>query len=333
MTPRRKRVVATVVTALVVLVAFVGVLPRVADLGAVWRLVVDLPAPVVLGLLALAVFNLATYPLLSMASLPGLTFGQAFVVTQASTAVANTVPAGGGIGIGVTYAMYGGYGFDSGAIALSVTSTGLANAVVKFLMPAVAAVALVVSGDAPPWAWNAARIGVLLLVVTSVLLWAALRGRRFAVGLVRRVAGLVARVRRRDRAAAAKAAERWLATLVKDAAASFKARGPWVAIAALVSHLALYALFAACLAATGAGIGLALSFAVFGVVRLGLTVPVTPGGVGVAEAGYAAALVGAGAAADPAVAAVLLFRALSYLLPVPIGLACWLLWRRSAARG
>jgi len=216
-TPQRKRVVATVVTALVILVAFVGVLPRVADLGKVWRRVVDLPVAALLGRAALAAFNLATYPLLSMASLPGLSFGQAFVVTQASTAVANTVPAGGGVGVGVTYAMYGAYGFDSGAIALSVTSTGLANAVVKFAMPAVAAVALVVSGDAPGWAWNAARVGCLLLVVTLVLLWAALRGRRFAVGIVRRVAGLVARVRRRDRAKAADAGEKWLATLVKDA--------------------------------------------------------------------------------------------------------------------
>jgi len=110
---------------------------------------------------------------------------------------------------------------------------------------------------------------------------------------------------------------------------AFRARGPWVAVAAVVSHVALYALFAACLAATGAGIGLALSFAVFGVIRLGLTVPVTPGGVGVAEAGYAAALVGAGAEADPAVAAVLLFRAATYLLPIPIGLACWLPFRRA----
>jgi len=329
MTARRKRIVASVVTALVVLVAFAGVLPRVADLGKVWRLVGDLPAPVVLGIVALALANLATYPLLSMASLPGLTFGQAFVVTQASTAVANTVPAGSGVGVGVTYAMYGGYHFDSGAIALSVTSTGLANAVVKFLMPAVAALVLVVSGDAPPWAWNAARVGTLLLAVTGVLLWAAVRGRRFALAIVHGVARLVARVRHRDRAAAARAAEKWLATLVEDASSSLRARGPWVAVAAVVSHVALYALFAACLAATGAGIGLALSFAVFGVVRLGLTVPVTPGGVGVAEAGYAAALVGAGAAADPAVAAVLLFRAATYLLPIPIGLACWLLWRRA----
>lgn len=332
MTPRRKRVVATVVTALVVLVAFVGVLPRVADLGKVWRLVADLPAAVVLGIVALAVFNLVTYPLLSIASLPGLRFGQAFVVTQASTAVANTVPAGGGIGIGVTYAMYGGYGFDSGAIALSVTSTGLANAVVKFAMPAFAAIVLVVSGDAPAWAWNAARVGVLLLVVTLGLLWAALRGQAFAVGIVRWVARVAARVRRRDPADAAKGAEKWLATLVEDARSSFRARGPWVAVAAVVSHVALYALFAACLAATGAGIGLALSFAVFGVVRLGVAVPVTPGGVGVAEAGYATALVAAGAAADPAVAAVLLFRAASYLLPIPIGLVCWLRWRASRKR-
>jgi hypothetical protein len=90
--------------------------------------------------------------------------------------------------------------------------------------------------------------------------------------------------------------------------------------------------FAGCLAALGGRVPIAVSFAVFAVVRLGLAVPVTPGGVGVAEAGYAAALVAAGAAAEPAVAATLLFRAASYLLPIPLGLGCWVAWRRRTGR-
>jgi hypothetical protein len=38
---------------------------------------------------------------------PGLGFWRAMVMTQATTAVANTVPAGSAIGIGMTYGMLG----------------------------------------------------------------------------------------------------------------------------------------------------------------------------------------------------------------------------------
>lgn len=326
MTRERRRLLAAVLTAAVVVVAFFGVLPRVADVGAAWRLLGSLPFGWAVVVAALTLVNLATYPWLSMASLPGLRFRPALVVTQASTAVANTVPAGGGVGIGVTYAMYGGYGFGNTAVALSITTTGVANVAVKLAMPFAAALVLAVSGDAPGWAWTAARIGLVLLVVTIVASWVAVR--RGVGAVVRPVARLVARVRHRDRSAADAAASAWVEALRVAASDIMRPRGPAILALAVVSHLALYALFAACLAAVDAGIGLALSFAVFAVVRLGLAVPVTPGGVGVAEAGYAAALAGAGAAAEPAVAAVLLFRALSYLLPIPVGLVCWLLRRR-----
>ncbi|HEX8001944.1 MAG TPA: lysylphosphatidylglycerol synthase domain-containing protein [Mycobacteriales bacterium] len=324
----QRRLVATLLTAAVVAVAFVFVLPRVADLGDAWAIVRDLPADAVTGLAALTVLNLLAYPLLSMASLPGLRPWPAFVVTQASTAVANTVPAGSGVGIGVTYAMYDGYGLPHAPIALSITVTGVANTAVRLGLPAAAAALLALSGDAPRWAWDAARLGLVLALLAAFGIVAAVHGRRFALAPVRAGARLVARLRGRDPQAAARVVTEWLAGLRHDADALRGGRGLAIGATALLGHLAAYALFVACLEATGNDLGVALSFAVFAVVRLGLTVPVTPGGVGVAEAGYAAALVAAGAAADPAVAAVLLFRAASYLVPIPVGLACWLAFRR-----
>jgi uncharacterized protein (TIRG00374 family) len=326
----RAHAVAALLTAAVVVAAFAIVLPRLADLGDVWRLVRHLHPLALLGLAALALLDLCPYAWQSMASLPGLSFRRAFVVTQASTAVANVVPAGGGVGVGVTYAMYGGYGFASPAVAVSVATTGIANFAVKFAMPAVAALVLVVSGDAPSWAWQAAWIGLVLLTLCGVAAYALARGS--AAARVERLARRVARLRRRDPDAAARVTAAWLASLRGDAAALRGRRGEAVAAIAVASHLGLYALFAGCLAAVGAGVAVAASFAVFAVVRLGLAVPVTPGGVGVAEAGYAAALVAAGATAEGAVAAVLLFRAASYLLPVPVGAACLVAWRRRATR-
>lgn len=323
----RHRLAATVATAVVVGVAFFGVLPRVADLGAVRDIIRTLPPATLAALALLTVVNLLTFPLLSVASLPGLRFGPAVVVTQASTAVANTVPAGGGVGIGVTYAMYAGYGLDHTAIALSITTTGVANVAVKLAMPAVAVTLLAVSGDAPGWTWHAARIGLALTAVLALVAWAVVRENRAGTAAVRWGARVLARLRHHDAARAAAVAQDGLGALRREAAALVRPRGVPILVTAVLSHLALYALFAACLGAVGAGVGGAASFAVFAVVRLGLAVPVTPGGVGVAEAGYAAALVSSGAAAEPAVAAVLLFRAASYLVPIPVGAACWFAWR------
>jgi uncharacterized membrane protein YbhN (UPF0104 family) len=55
--------------------------------------------------------------------------------------------------------------------------------------------------------------------------------------------------------------------------------------------------------------------------------PITPGGVGVIELGMSAALVVAGGAEAQVVAAVLVYRALTYALQIPVGLVCWIIWR------
>ena len=59
--------------------------------------------------------------------------------------------------------------------------------------------------------------------------------------------------------------------------------------------------------------------------------PLTPGGVGVVEAGLTGPLiVGLPAAAVARVAAaVLLYRAVTYLLPIPLGALAYVWWRRT----
>jgi hypothetical protein len=70
------------------------------------------------------------------------------------------------------------------------------------------------------------------------------------------------------------------------------------------------------------------ALAAFALVRLLSAPPLTPGGLGVVELGLAAALVLAGGDEAQVVAAVLVFRLLTFLLPIPIGALTWWLWRR-----
>ncbi|HEY7875748.1 MAG TPA: YbhN family protein, partial [Actinomycetota bacterium] len=72
------------------------------------------------------------------------------------------------------------------------------------------------------------------------------------------------------------------------------------------------------------------ALAAFAFVRLVSALPITPGGLGVVELGLTAALVTAGGDEAGVVAAVLVYRALTYLLPIPIGLFLYLTWRKGS---
>ena len=56
--------------------------------------------------------NVATYGPPWMAALPGLNYRQSMVLTQTSTALSIAVPGGDAVGIGASYAMLRGWGFD-----------------------------------------------------------------------------------------------------------------------------------------------------------------------------------------------------------------------------
>ena len=64
------------------------------------------------------------------------------------------------------------------------------------------------------------------------------------------------------------------------------------------------------------------------VIALGLAlIPITPGGLGFVEAGLTTILVLAGVSADQAVLGTLLYRLISFWLPIPVGALAWTGWR------
>jgi uncharacterized membrane protein YbhN (UPF0104 family) len=107
----------------------------------------------------------------------------------------------------------------------------------------------------------------------------------------------------------------------------------WVAITvtSLVSHLSLYAVLLVALRDVGvsdAEVGWAEVLAVFAFARLATAIPLTPGGLGFVEGVLAIGLVGAGGDPDQVAAAVLVYRALTWALPILVGVGCYVWWRR-----
>lgn len=93
----------------------------------------------------------------------------------------------------------------------------------------------------------------------------------------------------------------------------------------------------ACLAlaflAVGAPLPLRGLLLAYGAGQLASTLPVTPGGLGVVEGSLAIALVAFGEGRNVTVAAVLLYRIISFWLWLPIGWAAWAILTWTARRG
>jgi uncharacterized protein (TIRG00374 family) len=71
------------------------------------------------------------------------------------------------------------------------------------------------------------------------------------------------------------------------------------------------------------------ALAVFAFARLLTAVPFTPGGLGVVEVAMITGLAAAGGDRALVAAAVLVYRALTYVLPIPLGLGTYVFWRRN----
>ena len=84
---------------------FVFAVPKFANYGDVFAAMRTLTPLEIWSLFAVMVFNLYTYWLANQAGLIGMRIWQSAVETQTSTTVANTLPAGGALAIGMTAAI------------------------------------------------------------------------------------------------------------------------------------------------------------------------------------------------------------------------------------
>ena len=166
------RQIATFVVGLVIVVGiFVYAIPKFADYGEVWRALQDLTPLELASCLAIMVFNLYTYWLANQAALPGIGIWQAAVLTQTPTSVANTLPAGGAIALGVTFAMLGSWGFTPAETTLYIGVTGIWNIFTKLALPVIALGLLVIFGSSSSRLVTLAAIGIVVSSIQERWWW------------------------------------------------------------------------------------------------------------------------------------------------------------------
>ncbi|MDH3680641.1 MAG: lysylphosphatidylglycerol synthase domain-containing protein [Acidimicrobiia bacterium] len=336
-TTRLRALLRIAVTVIIVVGIFVGVLPRIASYSDVWATIADMTWLEVTSLLVIAGWNVVTYWFVMIAALPGLRFGQAAVVNQASTAISNTLPAGGAVGVGVTYAMYSSWDFTPGAIARSVVVSGVWNNFMKLGFPVATLGLLAIEGDVSVALVLAALFGVAVLVASVVVFALLLRSDALARAIGDRAQRLVSRVRRWFGRAPVTSWGESASRFRTDTIDLVGDRWRFLTVSSFVSHLSLAIVLLTALRHVGIDqdtVSWIAVLASFAFVRLISALPITPGGVGVVELGYVAALtIGLDELHRASVvAAVLVFRFLTYFLPIPVGLVAYLYWRANSER-
>ena len=327
-----KRVIQALISLVIVVGIFAGVMPLIADYGDVFETIKAMTGLEIGSLVLIGLWNLITYWFVLTAALPGLRLREAAVVNQSSTAVSNTMPGGGVIGVGVSIAMLTSWGFTIGSIGRSAVVTGIWNNFVKLGMPVLALALLALDGGITPVRLLAAAIGIAVLIGAVVIFALLLRSDRLARAIGRGVGRIVNGARRLLHKEPIGGWDERSSTFRTDTIGLLRHRWLWLTIATLVSHISLYLVLLVALRHVGVSqeeLSWIAVLAAFAFVRLISALPLTPGGVGVVELGYAAVMtIGLDdITSAQVVAAILVFRAVTYLLPIPLGLISYVVWR------
>jgi putative heme transporter len=278
---------------------------------------------VLTGMWALALF---CYSFVLTGSLPGLRRRRAMTLNLTGSAVANVVPLGGAWGVGLNTLMLRRWGYAGKEIAGFLMISNVWNILAKLAVSAVVIGLLAVGGLPVPVSAHGARavvISAAVAVVLIIIMLASERACRLAGGVADTVLRPVLRLahihHRTHLSAQLPAVRRVMVEVVR-------ARWPLMSVG-MVLYLSLQAaLLWVCLEMVGNEFTFAAVLTAFAVDRLLTAVPLTPGGSGVVEAGTAAALVALGGAPASVAAAVLLYRAFTFLAEIPVGGVWALAW-------
>lgn len=306
---------------IVVAVAFLWALPRFAAYDQVWSQLSSLDRSIIPALVLIGTANLIAPSMSQRAALPGLTLREAVAADWATTTVTNLLPGGSALAIGLIWSMYRSFKQTGEAIARSIVVTGVWDTFVKLGTPLVAVAWLATQRPVSFVLIQAAILGAVLFAVAAGLLAVVLLGPATAWRLGRLIdrlpffgSGWPERLNGLRTQTVVLLSGRWRSLTL------------WT----VAGHLNLYLLLVVCLQAVGIErevVGWAPVLAAFAFGRLVTAIPITPGGLGIMELGLISALgaVGNGPEAS-VVAGVLLFRFLTFAVPLPLGAVSWLWW-------
>jgi uncharacterized membrane protein YbhN (UPF0104 family) len=334
--PPVKRVLLGAASAAIIIATFVYFLPTIANYGEVWGVVKQLSWTQILALLGATAVNLVTFAPPWMVALPGLTFLQALTVTQASTALSIVVPGGIAAGVAGSYGILRSWGFSTNNVARAITLTGLWNQFLNLTFPILAVFLLAITGESTAALATIAFVGVAILgvvVAGFVLILLSARLAEDIGNVAARFANwALGKIRRGPVSWNGGSFERFRA----EAGDLLERRWHLLTLATLAGQLTVFLLLLTSLRALdvpASEVNLVEAFAAWSVARIVGSIPITPGGIGVVELALTGTLVGFGGNNAGVVASVLVYRFLTAVPTLLLGLGAAFTIRRRRPPG
>jgi uncharacterized protein (TIRG00374 family) len=251
-------------------------------------------------------------------------WGTVATAQLAGNAASRVVPGGPATGGVVQAKLLIQAGQPPASVASALTAIGLLTTGVLLLLPVLTIPALLIG---PPPA-RQLQLGLLVSLILAVLIVGlgvtALTWNRFVVA-VGRAGGHAVHVVKHT-----VTADTVAATLVAQrdrVRAAFEGHWWRAVLAAAANRMFDYAALIAALAAFGAHARPSEVLLAYVVAQALVIVPLTPGGLGFVDAGLTTLLVLIGISADTALIGTLLYRLVSFWLPIPVGVLAWAGWR------
>lgn len=218
---------------------------------------------------------------------------------------------------------------------------GVWDWLLRISLPVIAVIGVAVIGGALGWMWLVSIGGTVAVAVMIVVLKRILGREQDARRLAQwadRMGAHAFRLIKRDKPGIETAVMHFrtdLTSIVRSRASS-------ITIATIGNHVAMASLFAVSVYAVGVTteeIPIPWVVFAFALGRFLVMIPVSPGGLGLVDLGWIGLLTLGWQTTNPGLpvdhnlksAGVLLFRALSFLPPIPIGMASWLFWRANGS--
>ncbi len=334
-TPRWHKVLGGGASLVLLVLILVEVVPKFASYSRAWAAMTHLSAWWWVAIAGVALVNQISGVWPYQAALPGLRFWDGFLEVETTGAIANTVPAGGAVAIGMTYKMFSSFGFTAVDISTAIVATGIWNFAAKLGLPVAAVALLALTAHPTTRVLDAAVAGVVAMVVAGVALWLLFRfdaGAHWFGRLADRVVNWVLHFFRKpptDRI------ERSLSEFKSQTAHIVRRRGWLLTETTLANQLVGFVLVLIIVRAVGIPAGqvsLIAVFTSFTVARLAGAIPITPGGLGTLDAAFLSLMTAFGASSSRALAADLIWRLMVYVLPIIPGIVTYLIWLRRRDR-
>lgn len=258
-----------------------------------------------------------------MAALPGLSYFHASRVTLASTALSVIAPGGAAAGVATTVAMLRARGFSGRPVGLAVVVMSVWNQSVILGFPILAVAALAAQGARNRTLEIAALVGLAVFAVIVAGFAIALSSARLANRVGDRAARLVSAAGRLLHKAPVKWNGASFVHFRDESIELIRRRWRFLTAATLAGRLTVFVVLVVSLRAVGVThteVTIVEAFAAWTLARILGAIPITPGGVGFVELGLTGVLVAFGASNAEAVAGTMIYRLLTVVPTVLLGL-------------